>query len=188
MSEFYHSTTHGRIRLSFTGRRLLANLRAAIETGIAARDWHVNADAISRARGDLAVYMSKLEERPEVRGFAPGTPRFISFAIDFAEIEARAHAARSMLRDYDKLREAVDVAWKNIPESCVPLRGPGGPPGVHKHRLATAISNMHEKLAEAERLNDNLEAALKYTSDDLRQAREQIADLQATVRTLRALS
>lgn len=71
--EVYHSSTLGPIPLSFTGRRLMQNLREAfqemlnkhckaiaegrIETGL----W----DRVSRARGELAQYMSRLEKRFE---------------------------------------------------------------------------------------------------------------------------
>lgn len=71
--EIYHSTTLGPIPLSFTGRHLMQTLREAFtdmlskavekakrgEVGIGA-EW----DEVSRARGKIAQYMSKLEERP----------------------------------------------------------------------------------------------------------------------------
>lgn len=60
-NEVYNSSTHGPIPLSFTGRRLLANERAAAEAAIEAEDFLTNDKALSKARGDLAQYMSKLE-------------------------------------------------------------------------------------------------------------------------------
>jgi hypothetical protein len=68
----YNSTTLGPIPLSFTGRHLLQNLREAVtemvskavekakkgQAGIGL-EW----DAVSRARGKLAQYMSQLEEK-----------------------------------------------------------------------------------------------------------------------------
>lgn len=59
--ETYKSSTHGPIPLSFTGRRLLENLRHAITAAIAARDWNHDNNAVSKARGELAKYMSRLE-------------------------------------------------------------------------------------------------------------------------------
>lgn len=70
--EVYHSSTLGRIPLSFTGRRLMQNLREefqrllsiAIEkarngqVGVS-REW----DRVSEARGRIAEYMSRLEAR-----------------------------------------------------------------------------------------------------------------------------
>ena len=69
--EVYHSSTLGPIPLSFTGRRLMQNLREAVQallqkrTEQAARgqvpsqdDW----EDVSKARGQLAQYMSKLEK------------------------------------------------------------------------------------------------------------------------------
>lgn len=64
--EVYNSSTLGPIPLSFTGRRLLQNLREEIEEFVEERltvgkgtSW----EGISRARGKLAQYMSKLEDR-----------------------------------------------------------------------------------------------------------------------------
>ncbi len=65
--EVYHSTTHGPISLSFEGRRLMANLRLAVETyGKECRAnmpfKNPNWEPVARARGDIAAYISKLEE------------------------------------------------------------------------------------------------------------------------------
>lgn len=59
--EVYHSQTHGYIKLSFTGRRLLANLRFAIQDAISAQDYSFNDKAVAKARGDLATYMHQME-------------------------------------------------------------------------------------------------------------------------------
>lgn len=71
--EVYHSSTLGPIPLSFTGRRLMQNLREAFQDLLQKRveqtkrgqvggqdDW----TSVSEARGKLAQYMSKLEQRP----------------------------------------------------------------------------------------------------------------------------
>lgn len=63
MSEVYKSTTHGDIALSFEGRRLMQNLRYAIQAAISNKDWHHNDNAVSKARGDIAKYISDLERR-----------------------------------------------------------------------------------------------------------------------------
>jgi hypothetical protein len=83
VSEIYQSSTHGDIPLSFTGRRLLANLREAITSALGTCDYSANGQALSRARGDIAQYMSKLEGR--------------QFDCDWSTSEARtlAHAMRS---------------------------------------------------------------------------------------------
>lgn len=60
--ETYQSYT-GSIQLSFTGRRLLANLRDAITGAINGRHYSFNDNAVAKARGDLASYMSKLESK-----------------------------------------------------------------------------------------------------------------------------
>lgn len=57
----YKSHTHGPIPLSFTGKRLMQNLREEIAKAISEGKWH---EQISYARGELAKYMSELEKRP----------------------------------------------------------------------------------------------------------------------------
>lgn len=61
--DVYRSTTLGDIPLSFTGRHLLQTLRECVADALAAGDTNVNAGALSRARGRLAHYMSKLEQK-----------------------------------------------------------------------------------------------------------------------------
>jgi hypothetical protein len=70
--EIYKSTTHGNIPLSFEGRRLLQNLRYAATAAIENGFWRYDDNALSKARGELALYMSKLEARRETP-----TSRFI---------------------------------------------------------------------------------------------------------------
>lgn len=59
--EIYNSTTHGPIKLSFSGRRLLQNLRIAITAAIARGAWDDPRHELSHARGELAQYISNLE-------------------------------------------------------------------------------------------------------------------------------
>jgi hypothetical protein len=61
--ETYQSSTHGNIPLSFTGRRLLANERDAVENAIKEGSFTADNMQLSRVRGELAQYMSKLEQR-----------------------------------------------------------------------------------------------------------------------------
>lgn len=61
--EIYVSSTYGPIALSFTGRRLLANLREATFEAIQAKDVAFNDNALSKARARLALYMSSLEQK-----------------------------------------------------------------------------------------------------------------------------
>lgn len=60
---FYNSATHGRIPLSFTGKRLMQNLRDAVSNAIAASDFCVDSMALSVARGDIAKYLGELESK-----------------------------------------------------------------------------------------------------------------------------
>lgn len=76
--EVYISSTMGEIPLSFTGRRLLQNLREAIEEMTiratnAARAGHGgpvdNWKPVSEARGRLAKYISELEQRTQLTDY-----------------------------------------------------------------------------------------------------------------------
>lgn len=67
--ELYQSSTLGVIPLSFTGRRLLQNLREEVQdllkgkATILKEEWK----PLSRARGKLALYISELEQqRPDI--------------------------------------------------------------------------------------------------------------------------
>lgn len=63
MSEVFKSTVYGSIPLSFTGRRLLQNLRVAFGEYVDAYVARRSADytQMSRCRGDIAKYISQLE-------------------------------------------------------------------------------------------------------------------------------
>jgi hypothetical protein len=60
----YKSFTHGSIPLSSEGKRLLQNLRYAIQTAIRDGSYSVDDNAVAHARGELAMYMSALEHNP----------------------------------------------------------------------------------------------------------------------------
>lgn len=67
--ETYKSSTLGDIPLSFTGRRLLQNLREEIEDLYKGRATIVSDEwkPLSRARGKLALYISELEQaKPDI--------------------------------------------------------------------------------------------------------------------------
>lgn len=58
MSDVYNSSTDGPIPLNFEGRRLMANLRDAIQDAIKAADFNHNDRALSRARAAIAKELS----------------------------------------------------------------------------------------------------------------------------------
>jgi hypothetical protein len=99
--EIYQSSTHGDIPLSFTGRRLLANLREATNVAIAAGDFNTDDMALSKARGAIAKRMSELEGR-NARNDAEELARMA------AEVEARAAAAKREQLSKD----VIDAALK----------------------------------------------------------------------------
>lgn len=62
-SEVYNSSTHGSIKLSFTARCLMHNLRGAITRAITRGEWSDPRMEVSHARGELAKHISDLEAR-----------------------------------------------------------------------------------------------------------------------------
>jgi hypothetical protein len=82
----YQSSTHGPIPLSFTGKRLLANERDAATAAIEHGSFTHNDSALSKARGDLAAYMSKLEGKQNIE-IKPTI-----FGVDWGAQEARVFA------------------------------------------------------------------------------------------------
>lgn len=83
MNSTYNSYTYGAIPLSFEARRLMQNLRHAIVHGISASAYSNDDNAIAKARGELAKYMSKLEGKN--RPYAGAT---VNATVDF-ETRAR---------------------------------------------------------------------------------------------------
>lgn len=57
----YHSATHGKIPLSKEAKGLMQSLRHAIVAAIGVGDYRAHRQAIAHARGELALYISKLE-------------------------------------------------------------------------------------------------------------------------------
>lgn len=107
--EVYHSSTLGPIPLSFTGRRLMQNLRDAFQEMLKisceaakrgqvrpASDW----EDVSKARGKLAQYMSQLEKRqlaftPHAdNGYPYGKPA--AMVLDYVDPKANAELQRQI--------------------------------------------------------------------------------------------
>ena len=111
--ETYQSSTHGDIPLSFTGRRLLANEREAVNRAIETKDYSVDDMQLSRVRGDIAQYMSKLEQRDAPSFWSAVEARALAFTMrstpvwrtpeqqscdEFIEAAAEFNAAREKLK------------------------------------------------------------------------------------------
>jgi hypothetical protein len=64
-SRTYNSFTHGRIPLSMGAKQLMQHLRNAISTAIADNQYSASDNAVARARGELAKYISGLEDTNE---------------------------------------------------------------------------------------------------------------------------
>jgi len=94
--EIYTSSTKGEIPLSFTGRHLLQSLREAIIEAIDKEDYNINADQLSRIRGDIAQYMSTLERKNILLG--------------------QIAKENSALREYLKKLSDEKIAWSSNEE------------------------------------------------------------------------
>lgn len=114
--EVYHSSTLGPIPLSFTGRRLMQNLREAFQELLQKRvekakrgefttadDWN----GVSYARGKLAEYMSRLEKNVDLHPPLP-QPRVINITTDDSILRALALTPkkRYIVRDYVRFGQA----------------------------------------------------------------------------------
>lgn len=114
MTEVYKSTTHGPIPLSFTGRHLMQSLREATIAAIAKNDWHTAGEALSRARGDLAAYMSTLEGRAPFTN--TGMPAGMMIR-SFSDAELVAEIERRLMEETE--RKKAEAARKRVEEALI---------------------------------------------------------------------
>lgn len=107
---YYNSTTHGKIPLSVTGKHLLQRLRFAIVHAIGTGDYNADRQAIAHARGELARYISRLENpiryfgEPPMCTKAPETDAaamspMAAMIADVASVPANALDAYKLLAD-----------------------------------------------------------------------------------------
>lgn len=96
----YKSTTHGNITLSERGRLLLAAERDAAQGAIRAGNFSTDNLALSRARGDIARYISHLERFP-VAGNRFEQRNYLDECERECQKDARQQAARldALLKD-----------------------------------------------------------------------------------------
>lgn len=64
---FYKSSTHGHIPLSQRGKDLLKSLRNAVNSAIWNIDYAAHDNAVAKARGEIATYISELESQQHER-------------------------------------------------------------------------------------------------------------------------
>ncbi len=126
MSEIYKSQTHGPIPLSFEGRRLLQNLRYAIVHAISAQAYSNNDNAVAKARGDLAKYMSNLEQRKPYAG------QTITKRFDI-DLETRSPAPMTVTEQYLRGKSAPTEV-QQLRDRCQALESLYG--GLQKRLIA----------------------------------------------------
>lgn len=86
MTQYYNSSTHGRIPLSVYAKYLMKTMRDVIVAGIASQNYHDQGEAIAYARGDLAKYISTLEQKITLC-VEPCTPGYAAQHLTKGEIE-----------------------------------------------------------------------------------------------------
>jgi hypothetical protein len=147
--EVYHSSTLGPIPLSFTGRRLMQNLRDAFQELLHKRveqtqrgqiggqhDW----TAVSEARGKLAQYMSQLEKRESV------DPELVALRHE-NEVLRKANEAFKVIEKRDAERkkrlDRMNRSLRYLPEPliyfgsrCIPV-----PPLKHEYFVRVLEGN-----------------------------------------------
>lgn len=113
--EVYKSSALGPIRLSFTGRHLLQNLREAMTELVAKvikenkvvlgeQDW----EPVSVARGQIAKYMGRLEQRndfEERNSIPPPQPPQSAYTALVKENECLSEQNKNLLEAIANLRE-----------------------------------------------------------------------------------
>ena len=139
--EVYHSSTLGPIPLSFTGRRLMQNLRVAVQELLQKRtdearrgqigsqdDW----SQVSRARGEIAKYMSDMEKRPPSVTPAWRHPDWNRQVMENGQKDAT-------IARLQKENEALRLAHKNITEHAENLRKDNERLKAQQHFVLPAI-------------------------------------------------
>lgn len=86
----FNSSMYGPIPLSFTGKHLLQKLRECIEDAVATGNTDAQltheGHALSKARGDLAKYMSQLEQDKAAAPAHPATEFVPGVYVDLARV------------------------------------------------------------------------------------------------------
>jgi hypothetical protein len=115
----YKSSTHGNITLSERGRTLLAAERDAVQGAIRAGNFSTNDQSLSRARGDIALYISHLERFPvggnefEKRNYLDECERERKKVA--AEQDARAHQAAKRDAVFKDIMDSTVRRWARYP-------------------------------------------------------------------------
>lgn len=149
MNNIYNSSTHGAIPLSFEARRLMQNLHHAIVYGVNAQAYCFNDNAIAKARGELAKYMSKLEgERKQHQ----------THTLDFETRSLRPLAwgrdqwERQWAVEFEKLRERlsmVDSMYGGLQRRTIALEEVAAQRGNKNRAILFGLSERVAKLEEA---------------------------------------
>lgn len=108
---YYNSTTHGKIPLSVTGKHLLQRLRFAIVHAIGTGDYNADRQAIAHARGELARYISRLENPISYFGEPPMCTK--APETDAAAMPPMA-AMAAMIADVASVAAGVRAAYKSL--------------------------------------------------------------------------
>ena len=184
MSEqsIYGSSTHGKIPLSFEARRLMQNLRLAIADAITHQDFMYREGAVSYARGELAKYMSGMEQRlgrnpPTDQPYAGQTvtKRYGWKIIDEASqfTPKTVHASLNDVVELEKrLRKDIVEAEKRLANDD----------GIVEERIAALDDAL---TADVNALEGRLELLAEENQADVVSFNKRLSDLEQLVHDLR---
>lgn len=161
--EVYHSSTLGPIPLTFTGRRLMQNLREAVQELLQKRveqtkrgqvgsqnDW----EDVSKARGKIAQYMSELEKRP---------PQRLEWQ---SPLDARCKPA-AMVLDYVPPKSAAELELDRLRKENEVLRKGNDAFKEQNQRLRESNSRYLCETASLKKELEQAKAATKVTNMQL---------------------
>lgn len=167
-SGVYNSTTHGRIPLSARMRGLMQGLRFAIQEAVRAGDYNKD-DAVAHARGEIAKYVSELEDRN-----ATQEKNYASLVKMYESVGATPETAtgKEIARLLTELavargeRDEYKVAWMGVMDALYKAApGWNDGPGSPAVNAAAAIRRMREDIAiqtaERDRVTQELNAVCR---------------------------
>lgn len=139
----YKSYTHGPISLSVEAHNLMQALHSAITDAIRHGDYSAKNHAVARARGELAQYMSRLENSSAFRTHKPiyGFDRY-GFGLNkptLVEALNQHDYGPAMLRDCGpRLMIEADIGWESLT-----------PEQSHIRTLERTVARLQKRLKRA---------------------------------------
>jgi hypothetical protein len=119
-SRTFASFTHGNIPLSMNAKNLMQNLRIAIGGAIGVGQYSAHNHAVARSRGELATYMSGLEDTNEAARLT-----MLTMHDELCELRAAAYG-------HKRSAQRQSFAYGGCSETRTWSGGPGGLQNIPK--------------------------------------------------------